>query len=142
MIHFKKRFLLPVVLSGALISLSSFIEYNQSPAEKKELLTNGPWKMTFLSIGSFAGAVDECNADDVYHFAADGKYTIDSGDNKCEPDEQQITTGTWQFKNNGAITVSAKGETVDMEILELTSTSLKLKYTLPVVGTIEEVYVH
>lgn len=99
--------------------------------------------MTFLSIGSFAGAVDECNADDIYYFAADGKYTIDSGSATCEPDEQRITTGTWQLSHDGTtITISARDETVDMEILELTSNFLKLKYTLPVVGTIEESYAH
>lgn len=140
MVTIKRNIMLSLLLWTGLVLFSSFEKSSDDPAM---LLTQKPWKMTHLTIGSFSGLPDDCNKDDAYSFKTGDIYTIDSGAAKCDPAEDQVTSGTWKLKENDkVITITAKGETLDHHILELTATTLKVRYTYPVVGVVEETYSH
>lgn len=137
--------LLIILLNGLFFPLLSGYTNNDEliPSNRKELLTIKPWKMTYLSIGTFSGPVDACNEDNIYTFGGLGNYEIKTGVTLCEAGEAETTSGTWAFKDNDAVLIiRANDETIDHQIVELTETSLKLTYNYPVVGVIEETYGH
>jgi len=109
---------------------------------KTELITAGKWQMsagtlTMNNMGvdttyDLFADMEACEKDDFMTFGTDGKGAEDEGATKCDPADDQTTSGTWKFYENETkliITVDDDADTAD--IIELTETTLKLKYSEP-----------
>lgn len=106
---------------------------NNNSNSKKDLVIDGKWKWTGLSMvytnngkDSLVDAwsqVKECDKDDIMTFTADGKGTIDEMTNKCDKDPQTKSL-TWELLNNETEVkvTDDKGPTI-MKIIELTATT-------------------
>ncbi len=136
------KFIAGIFLVGALLVFNSCKdEEDPTPlASKTELLTASPWKPTQIKFGDFTGPVDDCTADDVHTFTANGTYTFDEGPTKCEEDDPQSYSGTWSFNTAETfLNISEDGFTFEKEILELSATTMRLKFSFFGVE-IEETY--
>ncbi|CAN5468639.1 hypothetical protein BH10BAC4_BH10BAC4_25520 [soil metagenome] len=134
-----------VLLLAALLEFSACSKKNEEVTlTKSELLETHSWKLTKMKVSGVESAPDACSLDDTYVFLASGVYTQDEGPTKCEPSDPQTTAGTWEFTNNETkIKVSYGGGAFiifEKEIVELTSTTMQLKYNFFV--DIEETYTH
>ena len=114
---------------------------------KTELLTASNWKMTASTVnpempvydddGNIIGTsgdefaqMEPCFKDDFTKFNTDFTVNFDEGPTKCDDSDPQTVSGTWTFKSNETmLTVTQDGFTQDVNILELTSTTLKLQYS-------------
>jgi hypothetical protein len=111
-------------------------EENESKPSKKELLSGKNWKVTAWTVTpAYEGTTNvyailpSCTKDDLTKFDKNGSVTSDEGGSKCDPDDDQIATGTWSFNTDETIvSVTYKGETVNYKILDLTSSSVKIEY--------------
>lgn len=115
------------------------------PKTKTDIITAVTWKITKLKVDTDEGTPEACFADNEYTFQADGDYK-ELENTKCDPSDPSSTSGTWAFKTNETIlTISYTDPdsgftlSIDKQILELTDTSLKVKYTF-FGTTIEETY--
>ena len=129
---------------------------NTSTAKtKKELLTTGTWKYTSCIIspaydyyGDGVMATDlfsilkPCEKDDFEVYKTDGTWEYNEGPTKCDPSYPQVFSEPWSFTANE--TKMFVG-TVEHTILELTATTLKLRYSFEDSGityTEEDTYSH
>jgi hypothetical protein len=132
-----KRYLnvaLSLLLIASVALLSSCGDDDPKPKSKTELISAHVWKITKLKVDGQEGEPETCDKDDEFTFEADGDYK-EVENVKCEPDDAASTTGTWQFKSNEtvvAVSISDSGFTItlDKEIVELTETTLKVRYTI------------
>jgi hypothetical protein len=97
---------------------------------KTDLLTQKTWKLTNLKISGAEIELGDCVLDDIYSFAKPSAYTLDESTAKCDPNDSQITTGTWIFiEKETKIKILFSGLSLfDREIVELTPSALKLKF--------------
>ncbi len=125
----------------ALVFFSSCKD-DEPTLSKLELLTQKPWKLKSIAIVGFPAATPESTqADDTYTFNKDGSYIFDEGGSKEDPSDPQTVNGTWAFaENETLIKLSLGGLTLNQEILELNSNTLKVKFTL--LFEIEETFGH
>jgi hypothetical protein len=132
---------LSISLLACLVLISSCKE-DEPILSRLELLTQKPWKLKSVSIVGFpVSAPESTAADDTYTFSADGSYTFDEGGTKEEPTDPQTVTGTWEFaENETIIKLNAGGLTLNQKILELSSTTLKVKFSFIV--ELEETFEH
>lgn len=135
-----KSLLLPAIFAGFTL-LSSCGSDDESNLSRTELLTQKPWKLTQTAILGVSGPPESTAADDIYTFSADGAYTFDEGSSKEDPGDPQTITGTWEFiENETKIRLVYGGLTFDQEIIELSTSKLKVKFTFFV--EIENTYGH
>ena len=131
---------------AALLALSSCSKDDDPKASKTELLTAKAWKQTKIKALGVEGEPDACDKDDTYTFKTDKTFVQDEGATKCDSSDDQTTSGTWKFNGDETIiTVSTEdsGITIsyDETIVELSATTLKVKYTIFGIE-IEETYGH
>jgi len=122
---------------------------------KTELLTTGSWKYTSCAIDpaydyygdgnpttNIFSIMKDCEKDDFETYKSNGTWEYNEGLTKCDPSYPQIFSESWSF---------AAGETklfvgtVECTILELTATTLKLRYSFEDSGvtyTEEDTYGH
>lgn len=131
-----------LLLLAGFAFLSSCSKDDESNLSRLELLTQKPWKLTATALLGFdAGPPESTSADDIYTFKADGSYEFDEGPTKEDASDPQTLTGTWEFRENESIIrVSYGGITLDQEILELSTTTLKVKFNF--IFDIENTYGH
>lgn len=109
---------------------------------KTELITAGKWQMSAATLTmndngvdttyDFFADMEACEKDDFMTFGTDGNGSEDEGATKCDPADDQTTSGKWSFYDNETkliITVDGDADTAD--IVELTESTLKLKYSEP-----------
>lgn len=101
-----------------------------------EIIASTSWKLTKteskISTGTFWGekAVESCEADDVYNFSANGTYTTDEGPTKCDPLDDQSTSGTWVLTTDGkTLTITAGGFGASYTLEELTNAKMIYIFT-------------
>ena len=112
------------------------------PAKEKtktEMLTGGKWQMsagtdTYLEDGverkvNTYSEMDACDKDDFMLFGTDGTATFDEGPTKCDPADDQTSTGTWKFiESETKIEWQDMGYTDTAIIDQLTESTLKIHY--------------
>lgn len=129
-----------IVLSIALISSCS--KDDDPLLSRLELLTQKPWKLkstTIVGIGS--SPPESYSADDIHTFNTDGTYLFDEGPTKEDSSDPQTVNGTWEFaEDETIIKLSYGGLTLNQEIVELTSTTLKVKFNF--IFDLEETFGH
>lgn len=136
-----------LTLSLTVVLSSCKKDKDVAPQTRTELLTNSNWKMTASTVspevpiyndeGNIIGMsgdeyaqMEPCFKDDFTKFSTDYTVIFDEGATKCDASDPQTTSGTWAFKTNETIlTVSEDGFTMDLKILEITQSTLKLQYS-------------
>jgi hypothetical protein len=106
---------------------------------KIQLMTSAAWKYDTAAIGDNsgkpisplpAGAINDCEKDNVITFKSDSTGTLNAGTKKCDPNDPQTTSFKWWFKNNGAVLYSPdpifSGQSGDVKVIELTATKLRV----------------
>ena len=137
--HINYLFLSAILLGFTL--LSSCSKDDEPNLSRTELLTQKSWKLTQTAVLGISGPPESTAADDIYTFSADGAYTFDEGASKEDPGDPQTITGTWEFiENESKIRLTYSGLTFDQEIVELSTSKLKVKFTFLV--EIENTYGH
>ena len=122
---------------------------------KTELLTAGPWKYTACNINpaydyygdgnattNIFDIMKSCEKDDFETYKTNGTWEYNEGPSKCDPLYPQIFSEPWSFANNETKLLVG---TVEHTILELTATTLKLRYNVEDAGVIyteEDTYEH
>ncbi len=143
---FSRSILFVSILALVAVATSCKDDDEDPQASKTELLTAKSWKQTKIKAMGVEGEPDDCDKDDTYTFNKDKSYKQDEGATKCDPDDAQTINGTWEF-NSGETsiktTVTEGGISIsfDQQILELTSSTLKVKYTIFDVE-VEETFSH
>lgn len=139
----RNRSVLLIVFLIALLSCKD----DEPTLSKTDLLTSKSWKLEFIRLLDIESAPKDCAKDNIYIFNLDKTSIEDEGPSKCDPDNSQIKKGIWDLTQNETIlrlTSNINSSTpfsVDEQILELTTTNLKVKYTI--LGfEIEEHYIH
>ena len=123
-----KRFSIPLLLVAIIFVAGCSKEANIT---KTDLISKA-WKYKRFSAVAGALTVDvlstmqPCELDDIYRFNSNKTYSVEEGATKCDPsDPQIIESGSWRF--NTAETKLYLG-TDSVEVIELTSTSLHLRF--------------
>ena len=123
---------------------------------KTELLTSGTWKYTACIVSpaydyygngnpvtDIYAIMELCEKDDFEIFKTNGSWEYDNGPTKCIPSDPQIVySEPWSFTANETKIIVG---TVECTILELTETTLKLRYSFVDAGvtyTEEDTYRH
>jgi hypothetical protein len=134
MMFTKKITLLAFVALAALSSCKK----DDSTADNKALLTSGKWKLTaetVKGVNTFTTKAN-CDKDNTWAFTTDGKLTLDEGATKCDPTDPQTETGTWIFTDTEQKKmVITAGFALPVDILELTTTTLKMSIANPFAPT-------
>ena len=109
---------------------------------KTELIGRNSWKVLKVKVGTTESTPTAWQADDIYSCEINGAYTVDHGATKCDPGQDQTVVGKWAFSTDETkVKLLINGTSVqEKEILELTSTPMRLKYFS--VNDIEETYSH
>ena len=121
---------------------------------KAELLTAGNWKYTACIISpaydyygtgpttDIFSIMYACEKDDFETFKTNGIWEYNEGPTKCDPSYPQVFTEPWHFADNETKLFVG---TVECTILELSDTTLKLRYSFEDAGvtyTEEDTYEH
>jgi hypothetical protein len=124
-------------------------------ASNTDNLTSGQWKLSSgVATFTFNGVqqtvdvyaqLPACDKDNFAEFKSDGTFVSDEGATKCNPADPQQEAGTWSFTQNETHLVVAGGDyDFDAEILELTDSRMRVKFTEDlngIVTTTEMVFV-
>ncbi len=129
-----------VVIGIAL--LSSCSKDDDPVLSRLELLTQKPWKLKSTNIiGIGSSPPESYSADDIHTFNKDGSYLFDEGPTKEDASDPQTTNGTWEFaENETIIKLTYGGLTLNQEIIELSSSTLKVKFNF--IFDLEETFGH
>lgn len=137
---FKLILALALVLTITLISSCS--KDDDPILSRLELLTQKPWKLkstTIVGIGT--SPPESYSADDIHTFNTDGTYVFDEGPTKDDSSDPQTVNGKWEFaESETIIKLSYGGLTLNQEIVELTNTTLKVKFNF--IFDLEETFGH
>jgi hypothetical protein len=122
---------------------------------KKEFLTTGSWKYIGAIISpaydyygdgtpvtNIFDIMKTCEKDDFETYKTNGTWEYNEGPTKCDPSYPQVFTMPWNLAANETKLLVG---TVEHTILELTATTLKLRYTFEdaaVIYTEEDTYEH
>jgi len=137
-----KRFSIPLLLVAMIFVAGCSKEANIT---KTDLISKA-WKYKTFSAVAGALTIDvlstlkPCELDDIYRFSSNKTYTVEEGASKCNSTDPQIKeSGSWRF--NAAETKLYLG-TDSVDIIDLTSTSLHLRFTDagPPATTIDIIY--
>lgn len=136
---FSKNILL--LASAALITFASCKKEETLivAPDNQSFLTAGKWKM----VAEITAGTDsyqnheECEMDNTFAFGTDGKATFDEGTTKCDANAEQTTTGSWAFSGTEKkkVILNEVNFTLEIDIMELTSTSMKWSYIHPIDNT-------
>lgn len=133
-------YVLALVLAGGFTSCSKDDKDDPTPATKTELLTAKSWRLTAdssIEAGETTATDDyatleACEKDNFIKFASSKVVTFDEGATKCDPTDPQTLTGSWDLNSGETqlfLTDPNLGLPVPFEIVELTSSTLKMKVT-------------
>jgi len=138
-----------VLVSGAstVISCKKDKDKDDNTAKTKtELLTAGTWKYTASIINpaydyygdgnattDIFSIMKACEKDDYEIYKTDGTWEYNEGPTKCDPSYPQVFTLPWSFTANETKLLLGG---VEHTILELTATTLKLRYDVEDGGVI------
>lgn len=115
-------------------------------SSRKTTLTSGKWKMiastTTYSVAGQTFNVDlyamlqSCTTDNLFFFNSDGTATQDEGATKCNASAPQTSAaGNWSLGDNDTKLIgSFSGTNITADILELSNTSMKLRYVTNYTG--------
>jgi len=135
-----------LVITGAtsILSCNKDDDDNNTTKTKTELLTAGTWKYTACVIspaydyyGDGVMATDlfaifkPCEKDDFEVYKTDGTWEYNEGPTKCDPSYPQAFSEPWSFTANETKLLVGTDE---IEILELTATKLKVRYSFEDAG--------
>lgn len=100
----KKRFLFALLFSSLLAGCQD--ENTPVPQTAREMLSAHPWVRTAVTQEKDANPTEDvfatmhpCERDDIYHFRADGTYTITEGKRDCQ-NYFTIGIGSWQLSDD------------------------------------------
>ena len=124
------------VLKLGLVAIAAcgllFTSCKKDDKSPTEILANGSWKLSKdeskLSTSSTWTnlTIESCTADDFTVYSTSGSYTTDEGATKCDPLDDQTTTGAW--------TVSSDGKTMTVDGIAFTSEISEDKVVLTLVN--------
>ncbi|HEY6436689.1 MAG TPA: hypothetical protein VIY47_08865 [Ignavibacteriaceae bacterium] len=151
-----KSIALLLMIAGITTTLSCKKDKDINTAKTKtELLTTGTWKYTastinpaydYYSDGILATNIftimKSCEKDDFETYKTNGMWEYNEGPTKCDPSYPQVFSESWSFTANETKLLLGTGENT---ILELTATTLKLRFTFEdagVIYTAEDTYGH
>ncbi|UOQ73629.1 hypothetical protein [Hymenobacter cellulosilyticus] len=119
-------------------------EDTPAPAQSKtDMLTSKRWRViadvSTETINGKTTSYDEfadyeaCEKDNFTKFSPDKTLKVDEGTLKCDPSADQQSSGTWDFNSDQSKLLLASpdlgGLTVPFELVELNSTTIKLRLT-------------
>lgn len=118
----------PFLFAGIL----AFVGCKKDEPTPAELLTAGTcWKMTLLEGYDSANKlwvsvpVEDCDADNCFAFKTDQSFTVEEGAIKCQPDDLQLSEGTWSLSEDGKkLSLSDDSSTEVGTIVELSKGKL------------------
>lgn len=153
MLQFPKLFLLAISLV-IFVSCKKDSDGNREKT-KTELLTAGNWILTVAIISpaydyygngnpvtDIFAIMEPCEKDDFETYKTNGTWEYNEGPTKCDQSSPQIFSEPWNFTANETKLFVGP---VECRILELTETSLKLRYSFEDSGvtyTEEDTYRH
>ena len=110
-------------------------------ADNSVLLTTGLWKRTGETKNgkdTFI-ATSNCDKDNTYAFATDGKVAFDEGATKCDASDPQTTTGSWAFTGTDKtkMILTESGFAITVTITQLDASVMKWSYTNPFTNELE-----
>ena len=137
------------LIFGLSLMLSCSKDAGDDPA-KLSALTTGSWKLTAYTTDyekdgvyeeNTYAFIGECNQDNFYTFHVDSTVVEDQGPTKCLETDPQTRTLSWKFKEHQTQLLFG---TTTYQIEELTTTTLRLKATVPynVIYTINQKLVY
>ncbi|MGI4762146.1 MAG: hypothetical protein ACRYF0_15670 [Janthinobacterium lividum] len=115
-----------------------------STPSKTDLLTAKSWRITAdkttTTVGTTASTTTDdyatspaCERDNFIKFNTNKTASFDEGSTKCSTTDPQTTTGSWDFNSDGTKLIltdpSLGGIALQQDILELTATTLRVRYT-------------
>ncbi len=124
------------LISIFLIGISSCKKESSNSENTFELLTSGSWKVIEQSWNpnntgwsDIYSSIPTCLKDNTITYRSDLTLLDDEGPTKCNISDQQTITGTWSlYSNNTKYSVNWNGKTIEYEILELTTQTLKVYF--------------
>ena len=140
-----KRLLLPVLLAVNLVSCQ---KDEATPPSKTDLLTAKNWRLAAYTTQFTTNGIStttntyasqpSCERDNFIVFKRDKSLLFDQGPIRCDPTSSQTTTFQWDWQDNETnlaytSTVNVVG-TVKHEVLELTASTLRLRYITQAYG--------
>lgn len=146
-----------VALSGSILFTGCGKDDEESaPEVSPQKLIGKTWKLTALNLNpaftdpetgvsysDLYSDMDECEKDNtiLYHAAdvsaTSGHILGDEGAEKCDVDAPQTSEGAWAFANTEKtkLTQTQDGETVTVDLIEVTNTTMRQRYTDTFEGT-------
>lgn len=132
-----------VLLLLSLLTLGACKKSEPEVDAKTALLTGKRWRLTAFTVETISngfGNVSDtyatsptCQRDDFTTFNRDKTVVFDEGPTKCISSNSQTNTSQWEWFDNQAtlayISASGFSGTVKCDVLELTATTLRLRYT-------------
>jgi hypothetical protein len=136
-----------LVIISTVLAFSACKKDNDPTLSKTDLLTSQAWKLTNIRLLDIESAPRDCAKDDAYTFQVDKTMVHDEGATKCNSTDTQTINGTWRFNSDETVLTLIAGTDInatfplEQQLLELTTSSLKVKYSI--IGIeIEEHYAH
>lgn len=125
--------LLALLMAGAV----SCKKKKSDPSPQERIL--GKWKITAFTMVSstspgtifdYYALMDNCLKDNFYEYRNGGVLIQDEGPTKCSSSDPQQTTGSYTLSADGRTLTWVQGsDSTTLEVLELSNTTKKLKYT-------------
>ena len=139
-----KKLTLLLLAAAALGSCKKNDDNSPSSPSKTDLLTAKSWRITAdkttTTVGTTASTTTDdyatspaCERDNFVKFNTNKSASFDEGATKCSTSDPQTTTGAWDFNSDGTKLIitdpSLGGIALQGDILELTATTLRVRYT-------------
>lgn len=129
---FKMKITLQIAAPMLLVGILAFVSCKKDEPTPTELLTTGTcWKMTLLEGYDSTNKlwvsvpVEDCEADNCFAFKTDQSFTVEEGALKCQPDDPQLSEGTWSLSEDGKkLSLSDDSDTEVGSIVELSKGKL------------------
>ena len=124
------------IILVAIVGLLMLNSCKKDEETATDLLTGGTWKLTESRSdtdgdGTLESDLEPCSADDTINFTTAGTFTTDEGATKCDPSDDQTSSGTWALSSEDKVlTITDSGISIAVEIINLTSSRLEMKATL------------
>ncbi len=121
---------------------------NTTSKSNTELLTQSSWKFDNAKVSGVdvSAYLQPCQKDNILIFAATGGTgSLDEGATRCNLNDPQTTTFTWNFASNETVlhvsTVLFTGGSSDFTIVTLSDTQLVLSQNITVSGSTQNAVV-
>lgn len=140
-------------LKTSSITKSVTVKPTPTKTTKTELLTSGLWKITaYVQVLAdsppydYYASMNDCEKDNLFKFDTYGEFVRDEADNRCYNNNNQYNNqhefGTWSFNQDETTLTITGGNNIGIlgmpeldsnawTIVNLTSTTLEISYTLP-----------